>query len=203
MKKLHPKQEQILKLLKEYIYNPVSISELCGLTGISSKGVIHHHIVQLERKGYLKRNPSNPKDYIIIDSPEKAITRINSYGMAQCGPGGNLLDESPIRNIPLPSSLLRFKASDAFIVEARGLSMQPKIFEGDIVIAKIQDSAEHGDLIVCTLNMEVLIKKLFVSKVEKYLYSLNPNQDAFPPIRIGKNDSFKVVGVVKNIFQYH
>ncbi len=203
MNKLHSNQEKILKLLTDHLYNPLSISDLCALTGISSKGVVHHHIVQLERKGFLKRNPQNPRDYTILGTPEKVITYVEKYGMAQCGPGGILLDGDPIEKIPIPSSLLRFHAVDAFIVEARGKSMEPKILPGDLVIAKKQSDAEHGDIIVCTFNLEVLIKKYILNKQDRYLYSLSVRQDEFPPIRIDNQDEFYIAGVVKNIFQYH
>ena len=203
MVKLNNNQDKLLHTLKENIDNPLSISSLCEITGISSKGMVHHHLVQLEKKGFIKRNPINPRDYFIMDSPEKAVMYVSKYGNARCGPGGTLLDGNPEEQIPIPSILLRFPASEAFIVEAKGRSMEPRIFEGDVVIAQKQSFAEHGNIVVCTYELEVLIKKYFITNNEIFLYSLSPNQDEFPPRRVVNQDDLKIEGIVKNILQYN
>ena len=76
MKKLHSKQQKILKLLKENIDNPLTIKNLREQVGIESPGVLYHHLSQLEKKGYLKRNPHNSKDYVVLDSPENTVVYI-------------------------------------------------------------------------------------------------------------------------------
>ena len=63
MKKLHKTQQAVLDLLKENIEEPLTVRELQELVGASSPSVVHHHIGQLEKKGYLRRNPNNPQDY--------------------------------------------------------------------------------------------------------------------------------------------
>jgi repressor LexA len=166
---------------------------------IYSPGVLYHHLRQLERKGYLKRNPDNPKDYNIMDSPEKAIVYINKYGMAQCGPEGILLNGNVIDRIPIASSLLRFPASLAFIVEARGDSMEPKITNGDVIIVKKQNFAESGDLIVCVHNEKVLLKQLLIVAKRVVLNSLN---NKYKLIEVFNDYDLRIEGVVKNILHY-
>ncbi|XOV67584.1 MAG: LexA family protein [Fluviicola sp.] len=200
MKALHPKQREVLQLLKENSDNPLTIKDLSAEVGIDSPGVLYYHLGQLEKKGYLKKNPRNSKDYIVLDSPEKSVVYIGKYGLAQCGPGGMLLENSPEEHVPIASSLLRFPANDAFIVEADGDSMEPKIHEGDIVIAKRQNVAESGDIVVCSLNEQVKIKKLIQSNGLVSLYSLNSQHD---PIPVSQNDILVIAGVVKNVLSYN
>ena len=50
-KKLHDKQQAILKILEENIMDPLTIREIQELLDISSPSVVHHHIQQLEKKG--------------------------------------------------------------------------------------------------------------------------------------------------------
>lgn len=202
MKKLHTNQAKLLKALKGNMDNPLSISELGELVGISSKGVVHHHLLQLEKKGYIKRNPNNSRDYVVMDSPEKAVVHIKKYGMARCGPGGGILDGNPVGEIPVPTSLLRFPAAEAFIVEAVGHSMEPRICEGDIVIAQKQNTAEHGDIVVCTYSSEVLIKKILKTDGDIILFSLNPNQEKYPQRRVIYAEELRIEGIVKNILHY-
>jgi len=200
METLHSKQKKILELLKTNASNPLTIKDLSFAADIGSPGVFYHHLTQLEKKGYLKRNPNNSRDYIILDSPESNVVYVGQYGLATCGPGGNILDGNPIEYIPIASSLLRFPSIEAFIVEAKGDSMEPKIFEGDIIIAKRQNMANHGDIVVCSLNEKVLIKKFIYSNDIVSLVSFN--QECYHPIRVLEDDSFIISGVVKNILHY-
>lgn len=197
MKELHDKQKAILKLLKDNLLNPLTMVELSAEAGIDSPGVLYHHLRQLEKKGYLKRNPDNPKDYVIMDSPEKAVVYINKYGTAQCGPDGGILDGTPIDRIPIATSLLKFSSADAFIVEAKGDSMEPKIKSGDIIIAKKQMNPDSGDLVVCVYQEKVLIKQYL--KLENRVI-LNSFNKAFDLIEV--RDNLRVEGIVKNIIHY-
>lgn len=197
MKQLHTSQDKLLSLLRDNLEAPLTMRELQDELGLASPSVVHHHIQQLEKKGYLKRNPNNPKDYIVLQDPEKFIVYINKYGLAQCGPKGSMLDGNPIDRIPISSRLIKFPSDEAFIVEAKGNSMEPKIKQGDIVIARKQNFAENNDIIVCVHDTEVLIKKYILSEKNEILSSLNEKYPAFVAKKL------RIEGVVKNILQYH
>jgi repressor LexA len=199
MSDLHPKQLKLLALLKDHIDMPLNMKELSNLADITSPGVFYYHLKQLERKGYLKRNPDNPKDYNILDSPEKSVVYINKYGMAQCGPDGSILSGSVLDRIPVASSLLRFPCSLAFIVESKGDSMEPKISNGDIIIAKKQNYAEPGDLIICQYEEKALLKQFL--KVDDRVI-LNSFNKKYKIIEVFNESDFRIEGVVKNIIHY-
>jgi len=199
MKKLHPKQVRLLNLLKYNIDSPLTMVDLSEAAGINSPGVLYHHLLQLERKGYLKRNPDNPKDYNILDSPEKLVVYINKYGLAQCGPDGSILSGNIIDRIPIASSLLRFPASEAFVVEAIGDSMEPKIKNGDIIIAKKQNFAESGDLIVCVYHEKAIVKQFLYIGNRVVLDSFNKK---YQLIEVLNDIDLRIEGKVKNIIHY-
>lgn len=199
MKEIQGKQAELLRILRENIYNPLTIRELGELVGIESPGVVHHHLTSLEKKGYLKRNPSNPKDYVIFDNPEKSVVYINMYGTAQCGPTGSILDGNPIEKIPIPRVFLKFPASEAFIVEAVGDSMEPKIKKGDILIARKQNTADDGEIVVCSYKSDVRIKTFHKLENCCTLTSINKK---YPPIVVDDESAFYIDGVVKNIHNY-
>ena len=195
--KLHKTQQKLLKLLEKYLDNPLTIRALQEELGVSSPSIVQHHLLQLEKRGHLKRNPANPKDYQVLGTPERAVVYLNLYGLAQCGPNGSILDGSPIDKIPISSKILKFPASQAFIVRAKGNSMEPKIKQGDLVIAQQASKAENGDLVVCVNNEEALIKKYFKQNKGILLQSLNSDYEPF----IAGAD-FRIEGIVRNIFQY-
>jgi len=198
MTQIHPKQKALLDLLKKNIDDPMTIRELQEALNISSSSIVQHHIQQLEKKGYLKRNPFNPKDYQILSEPERPIVYLNLYGYAQCGPKGSVLDGNPIDRIPIASRLIKFPTDEAFLLEAEGDSMVPKINSGDLLIVQKRNHAENGEVIVCVNNTEVLVKKYNKDGKLIILHSENPK---FQPFIAGKD--FRIEGVVKSIFQYN
>ena len=199
MKPLHKTQIEHLEILKKNIEDPLTIRELQDILGISSPSVVYHHIQQLEKRGYLKRNPHNPKDYQILTDPEKPIVYLNLYGMAQCGPNGSILDGSPERRVPISSWLIKFPAEEAFLVEAKGDSMIPKIKEGDLVIARKSNVAENKDTIVCVFNSETLIKKFH--RQGKQIILQSENESKYPPV-VTEQKKVRIEGVVRGIIQY-
>lgn len=198
MQDLHKNQLSIFRLLQDNQDNPLTIRQIQTTLDLSSPSVVLHHIQKLETKGYLKRNPSNPRDYQIFLSPERPIVYINYYGYAQCGSSGTFLDGNPIDRIPIASKLLKFATEDAFIVKAKGDSMQSQINEGDLIIAQKSNVATNNDIVVCVLNNKVLIKKYFKQHNTVTLISLNSS--THPPIIV--NENLNIEGIVKNVLSY-
>ena len=197
MKKIHKTQQKLIKLLKDTITDPLTIREIQSRLDISSPSLVLHHMRQLEKKGYLRRNPTNPNDYqILADSPDKKITYLNLYGLAYCGPSGTILDDNPVDRIPISSQILGFPSSEGFMVKAKGDSMYPKINDGDLVIAKKTNEAENGSIVVCVNSGEALIKK--IQKNGKIIL-VSVNQ-AYQPFVA--SDDFRVEGIVRGIYSY-
>lgn len=192
---LHPQQKKLLDLLANNNDGLLTIREMQEEIGASSTSVVAHHIAQLEKKGYLKRNPYNPQDYQVMNEPEKQVAYLNLYGLAHCGPKGDILDGNPVERIPIPTRLLSFPSSDGFLVRAKGDSMSPKINDGDLVIARRADDVDSGRIAVCVNNGQTLIKKITKEKRSNILESIN--SDLFPPFT-ASND-FRVVGEVRGI----
>lgn len=202
MKELHPAQKKILELLKSNIDDPLTLRELQEHLNLSSHSVVYHHIQQLEKKGYLRRNPSNTKDYqILADSPEKTITYLNLYGLARCGPNGTLLEGDPIDRVPIPSRILGMPSQDAFLVKAKGDSMEPKISNGDFVIARKNLAPQSGDIVVCSHNSTAKIKKIIFTDDPDNIFLVSLNS-VYPPEIVTKDDLI-VEGIVRAVYSHN
>lgn len=193
MNKLHPTQEKLIQALEDNIADPLTVRELQELLGLSTPSLVTHHIQQLEKKGYLKRNPYNPQDYYLLKSPESQVAFLNLYGLAQCGPDGTLLDGNPEDRIAVSSRLLDFPVSEGFLVKARGDSMEPLISEGDLVITRKSSTPREGSLIVCVNDGLALIKRYHSDGNTIFLQSENPR---YAPI-IAKD--FRIEGEVHGV----
>lgn len=193
---LHRSQQLLLELLSGATDEPLTIRQLQEQIGASSTSVVAHHLQQLERKGYLKRNPYNPRDYVVVEAgPEAEVAVLNIYGAARCGPGGSILDGDPVDRMPIASRLLSFPAAEAFMMRARGNSMLPRINEGDLVIARRASEPRDGRVYVCVNDEECLIKLVRIVGGKIFLESLNA---AEYPIFAAAGD-FRVEGEVKQI----
>ncbi len=190
--RLHPAQEKLIEILSKNVDEPLTVRELQEMIGASSTSVVAHHMAQLEKKGYLKKNPYDSKDYQILKQPDKEIAYLNLYGLAACGPQGSILDGSPIDRIPISTKVLSFPASKAFMVKAKGDSMLPKISNGDLVIVERSNHTENGVVALCVNDGQALIKKIKLQNNKVILVSLNTDFEPF----IAAED-FRVEGIVR------
>lgn len=194
MNKLHSTQQSLLELLDANIDNPLTIRELQEQLNLSTPSLVAHHIQQLEKKGYLKRNPGNPQDYQLLKQPEKQLVHLNLYGLAQCGPDGSILDGNVVDRIPISTKLLSFPAEEAFLVKAKGESMTPLISEGDLVIVRRTSEVDDGRVVVCVNDGMTVIKRFHRDSSSIVLESSNSK---FAPF-IAKDD-FRIEGEVRGV----
>ena len=92
-------------------------------------------------------------------------------------------------------------AEGYFALKVKGDSMQPVLFEDDIVIVLQQNDVENGQVAVVLLGDEATVKK--VVKYENYIELVAYNS-YYPPKRLDKG--FKIIGRVveariKKIFE--
>ncbi|MGB2579607.1 repressor LexA [Elusimicrobium simillimum] len=194
--KLHKNQQSILKLLEKHIAEPLSMEELANELEISSKSVIHHHITQLEKKGYIIRNATNPH-YYQIKNPEEKVLYLPMYGMAKCGPSGTILDGTPTRIVPVDPAMVQFPIKRGFMVEAKGTSMEDLIHAKDWLIVEQTNTPRPNDIVVCVNNEETMVKRFVKDGGSILLVSDNRK---FIPI-IADPDTFKVEGIVRSVIK--
>lgn len=197
MKALHPTQAKLLEILKNNITDPLTMEELADRLNVGSKSVIFHHIKQLGKKGFLKRNPANPRDYMILKDPERNVVYLKMYGMAKCGPAGTILDGTPTRVVPVDPNMVYFPVGKGFMVEAKGDSMEHLISPKDWLIVETNHLPKNKDVVVCVNNGEVLVKRFNNDGKNVILQSENP---AYAPI-VADPATFHVEGIVRSIIK--
>ena len=77
--------------------------------------------------------------------------------------------------------------------------MEPKISDGDLLIAMKADCCANGEIAVCVNNEKVLVKKVVKNEQDLSLYSFN---DKYEPIRANP-DAFHIEGIVKGVISYN
>ncbi len=194
---LHPRQVAILRILKRGVEG-LSLRDIAQEIGVRSPATVSHHIRQLEKKGYLRRNPLYPSDYTLLRDPVKDVVYVNLYGWASCGKEGFLSDSNILDRVPLSTRL--FGVTDrSFLVQARGDSMKPAIQEGDLVLVDQQPRVETNAMALVICEEEPRIKKVIFVEDRIILVSLNL---AYPPEIYEKGEDLVIVGKVQSVIKF-
>ena len=75
-KELSQKQRQILDFIIQQQAQrgyPPSVREICEAANLSSTSTVHGHLERLERKGYIRRDPTKPRAIEILYHPEQEV----------------------------------------------------------------------------------------------------------------------------------
>ncbi|MDQ0253617.1 repressor LexA [Evansella vedderi] len=206
MTDLSQRQQDILKFIKEEVRvkgYPPSVREIGEAVGLASSSTVHGHLARLEKKGYIRRDPTKPRAIEVIGQNEDSrnVTETPSIYVPIIGKVTAGQPITAIENveeyIPLPAQFAHDENS--FILEISGDSMiEAGIFDGDYVVVKQQKTANNGDIVVAmTEEDEATVKRFFK---EKDYIRLQPENSTLEPILL-KNVSIlgKVIGVFRTI----
>ncbi|MEQ6378469.1 transcriptional repressor LexA [Bacillaceae bacterium S4-13-56] len=201
------RQEQILEYIKEQVLHkgyPPSVREIGEAVGLSSSSTVHGHLSQLEKKGYIRRDPTKPRTIEILHLDEAGSTPKGNVHYAPVI--GKVTAGEPITAIenieeyvPIPEMLTGGGTDDVFILVIDGESMiEAGILDGDMVIVRKQQSAQNGDIVVAmTDDNEATVKRFFK---EKDYIRLQPENSTMAPIILPNVTILgKVVGLYRHI----
>lgn len=206
MEKLSKRQEMIYDFIKTEVTAkgyPPSVREIAKAVGLASSSTVHGHLERIEKKGFIRRDPTKPRAIEIIDFDsandiEKDTARYAPLiGKVTAG-----LPITTVENIeeyvPVPSSSAH-ESDNLFVLVVEGDSMiNAGIFDGDKVIVKQQTTANNGEIVVAmTDDEEATIKRFFK---EKNHFRLQPENDSLDPILLDNVSILgKLIGLYRNI----
>ncbi len=198
MQELSAKQQQILSYLKSEVQKkgyPPSVREICQAVGLKSTSTVHAHLSRLEKKGYIRRNPTKPRAIEILDQTDKKdVMEVPIVGTITAGTP--ILAVQNIEDtFPLPVNFLNYD-TDVFMLRVKGESMiEAGIFDRDLILVRQQSSADNGDIVVALLEDSATVKTYYK---EKDYIRLQPENATMSPI-ITKD--VKVLGKVIGLFR--
>ncbi|PRO64468.1 transcriptional repressor LexA [Alkalicoccus urumqiensis] len=204
MSKLSLRQQAILDFIRTEVREkgyPPSVREIGEAVGLASSSTVHGHLSRLEKKGYIRRDPTKPRAIEVIgqeeDSPslpETASVSVPVIGKVTAGSPITAI-ENVEEYIPLPANFAHDE--DSFVLEIAGDSMiEAGIFDGDYVVVRPQHSADNGDIVVAmTEDNEATVKRFF--KEDRY-FRLQPENASMEPILL---DYVQILGKVVGVFR--
>jgi repressor LexA len=178
---------------------PPSIRQLMKKLGYNSPRSVSYIYEKLEKKGVIHRRGRELK---ITSDFEGDNSRVNTVdvpiiGEVACG-SPLLAEQNVLDSIPVSIKIAK-PPHKYFLLRAKGDSMDKKgISNGDLVLVKLQQHAEEGDLAVALINDSATIKEFrkIDGAVALVPHSTNP---AHKPIIL--EEDFVVQGVVKQVLK--
>ena len=207
---LTARQREVLEFIRQFLTRagyPPTVREIGAHFGFVPRSVFDH-LKALERKGYLKREPSKSRSLQILDPapsaiPHSALRTPHSYRelpiLGRVAAGQPLLSEQNLEGTSVvPQDWVN--GDEAFLLKVQGESMiEAHICPGDQALVRRQSTAENGDIVVALLNDEATVKRIFFRPDGVVLQPENP---AMLPIHV-KPDAqrFQILGKVVGLLR--
>lgn len=206
MTKMSKRQQSILDYIKEEVSQkgyPPSVREIAEAVGLASSSTVHGHLSRLEKKGFIRRDPTKPRAIEILElSEEGNIPKGEVYYAPLIGKVTAGIPITAVENIeefiPLPMTTTS-PDENLFVLTIEGESMiEAGILNHDMVIVKQQNTAQNGEIVVAmTEENEATVKRFF--KEESHIRLQPENATMHPLIYENVTILGKVIGVYRNI----
>jgi repressor LexA len=184
---LTERQRSILEFIETQMQErgfPPSVREIGAEVGLTSPSSVHAHLATLQRFGYLARDPSKPRAIKVswdamsgaVDVERRPVRHVPLVG--QVAAGTNVLAEEHIEEtFPVPADLTG--EGDLFMLTVRGDSMiELGILDGDYVVARVQDTAIPGEIVVAGIpGEEATVKTYGTAKGKTVLKPANSSME--------------------------
>ncbi len=183
------RQQEIWTFLVDYVGRhgyPPTVREIGEAVGLASPSTVHAHLANLERAGYLKRDPTKPRALELLrDRPAESVAadvhKLPLVGHIAAG-GPILAEENVEDEIAVPEPLGR---NADFLLRVRGDSMiKAGILDGDIVVVQRREEARNGEIVAALSGddesaNEATVKRFFR---EGNRVRLQPENDELEPM---------------------
>ena len=197
MSDLTARQEQVLRFIREFTRAngyPPTVREIGSELELSSPSTVHVHLGNLERLGFIRRDPSKPRALELVDAP-RPLRPLPLVG--QVAAGVPILAEQNIEDYVDVPALLR-RGDDDFLLRVEGDSMiDAGIHNDDLIVVHRQATADNGDIVVALVGDEATTKRFFR---ESGRIRLQPENELYEPMVLDEVELVgRVVGVLRRL----
>lgn len=200
MKELTEQQQRILNWIRRFMLEhrmPPTVREIGREFGISPAGVFGH-LNALQRKGFLRRGKLGARSLELhqrLAPLSESLVRVPVVGRIAAGVP-LLAIENMDGFIAVDPGMLKAEGGEFFALKVKGDSMiEAGIYEGDFVVARKQETAVDGDIVVALLDDDATLKRFHR---EKNRIRLDPANRAMKPIYPA---DLTIQGVVKLVIR--
>ncbi len=206
--RLTPRQSQILQIIDQHITEfgyPPSVREIGKSIGLTSPSSVQNHLNRLNDLGYLRRDPVKPRAMEVRYDPNSGASgdrrpfrHVPLVGDVAAGTDV-LAQENVEEIVPIPSDFCG--EGELFMLRVRGESMiDAGILDGDFIVAKAQQVADKGDIVIAGIPGDEATVKTYTRKGSKVV--LLPSNPTLEPMEFDPSEVNiygKVVTVMRKL----
>ncbi len=207
-KGLTARQEEILEYIKKYSKEnrmPPTVREIGNHFEISSTNGVRSILAALIKKGYINRSPRLSRGIEILDNGSEADKSETVSNTIEIPIVGRVAAGTPIlavQNLEGTVTIDRdFLAcrTDVFALRVKGDSMiNAGIFDGDLIFARQQKTADRGEIVVAQVDNEATVKYYHPNADHVELRPANPR---YRPIIVKNDKDFSIAGRVIGVMR--
>ena len=207
-KSLTSRQQSIFDFIAGIIRTraaPPTIREIMVEFGISSTNGVRTTLAALEKKGYIRRHPRLSRGIELVDfagpAPKTGDT-LEIPLLGRVAAGAPILAEENVEATLQVDKTIAPASGELFALRVNGESMRDAgILDGDIVVARHQQTAERGEIVVALIDDEATVKRFHRDHLGVRLL---PENDAFAPIVVtGESGEFRIAGKVVGLMRQY
>lgn len=200
---LSDRQRAILEFVRDFINKkgyPPAVREIGAAVGLSSSASVHNHLRRLQEIGFIVRDEAKPRALELTSDNDtwrnKEVVPVPLVGKVTAGIP-ILAVENIEETYPIPRDLIGCD-EDVFMLSVCGDSMiNAGILDHDYIIARKQNFATNGDIVVALIDGEETTVKRYYRELRRI--RLQPENDNYKPIIGG--DNIQVIGRVIGVFR--
>ena len=206
---LTKRQQQILDFIEHQTNDrgyPPSVREIGEAVGLASPSTVHSHLANLQRLGYLRRDPTKPRAIEVRYDPTSGASDLDRRPVVHVplvgdvAAGTDVLAQENVEEVlPLPSDFTG--GGELFMLRVRGDSMiNLGILDGDYIVARSQITAEEGDIVVAGIPGDEATVKTYTRRGAQIV--LLPANEELRPMVFDADDVSvfgKVVTVMRKL----
>ncbi len=205
-KQLTARQQDIYDFIAQAIRAngyPPTIREIMEGFNIASTNGVRTTLAALEKKGYIRRRAMLSRgieltDY--IDREQSLSGEIHEVPVIGRVAAGEpiLATENVESTLTVDSGFV--PGGNVFALKVEGDSMcNAGIFDGDYVLARQQESAQQGEIVVAVIGEEATVKRYYQEGAQ---VKLMPENDAYEPILVGGSEEpFRIAGKIVGLMR--
>jgi repressor LexA len=191
---LTARQREVLEIIERHMQErgyPPSVREIGEAVGLTSPSTVHAHLAALQKRGYLRRDPTKPRalevrwdpnsDAVVERRPVRHVPLVGDVAA-----GTDVLAQENVEELlPLPVDFTG--DGDLFMLRVRGDSMIDRgILDGDYVVCRSQKTAESGDVVVAGIPGDEATVKTFTTVGDRVI--LQPANPRLSPMEYDADD---------------
>lgn len=207
-KSLTSRQQAIFDFIARIIRSrgaPPTIRDIMEEFAISSTNGVRTTLAALEKKGHIRRHPRLSRGIELVDVPDPEQQTSNTLEVPLLGrvaAGTPILAQENFETTLEIDKSIAPTSGNLFALRVQGESMRNiGILDGDIVVARQQETVEKGEIVVAVIDDEATVKRF---QADEMGIQLLPENESFDPIVVTEDSGeFRIAGKVVGLMRQY